>query len=126
MSSEEYGTHTRGEWDLLRLRGMTSQVALVVKSPPAKAGDLRDADSIPGSGRSPGGRHGNPFHYSCLRHPVDRGAWWATVYSSESVSHSVSVRLSVTPRTVAHQALLSMGFSRQEYWSGLPFPSPSP
>ena len=34
------------------------------------------------------------------------------------------VRLFVTPWTVAHQALLSMGFSRQEYWSGLPFPSP--
>ena len=34
------------------------------------------------------------------------------------------VRLCATPRTVAHQASLSMGFSRQEYWSGLPFPSP--
>ena len=34
------------------------------------------------------------------------------------------VRLFVTPQTVARQALLSMGFSRQEYWSGLPFPSP--
>ena len=34
------------------------------------------------------------------------------------------VRLFVTPWTVAHQAVLSMGFSRQEYWSGLPFPSP--
>ena len=110
---------------MLSIRGMTSQVALVAKSPPAKAGDLRDAGSIPGSGRCPGGGHGNPLHYSCLRHPVDRGAWWATAYSSESVSHSVSVRLFVTPQTRAHQALLSMGFSRQEYWSGLPFPSPS-
>ena len=34
------------------------------------------------------------------------------------------VRLFVTPWTVARQAPLSMGFSRQEYWSGLPFPSP--
>ena len=34
------------------------------------------------------------------------------------------VRLFATPWTVAHQAFLSMGFSRQEYWSGLPFPSP--
>ena len=34
------------------------------------------------------------------------------------------VRLFVTPRTIAHQAPPSMGFSRQEYWSGLPFPSP--
>ena len=42
----------------------------------------------------------------------------------ESVSHSVMSQLFVTPWTVAHQTLLSMGFSRQEYWSGLPFPSP--
>ena len=35
---------------------------------------------IPGSGRSPGGRHGNPLQYSCLENPVDRGAWRATVH----------------------------------------------
>ena len=35
--------------------------------------------SVPGSGRSPGGGHGNPLQYSCLEHPMDRGAWWATV-----------------------------------------------
>ena len=40
-----------------------SQVALVVKNPPAKAGDIRDAVSIPGSGRSLGGRHDNPLQY---------------------------------------------------------------
>ena len=40
------------------------------------------------------------------------------------VSHFSHVQLSVTPWTMAHQAPLSMGFSRQEYWSGLPFPSP--
>ena len=36
---------------------------------------------IPGSGRSPGGGHGNPFQYSCLENPIDRGAWQATVHS---------------------------------------------
>ena len=41
-----------------------------------------------------------------------------------NVSHFSCVQLFVTPRTVAYQAPLSMGFSRQEYWSGLPFPSP--
>ena len=43
------------------------------EEPPASAGD---AGSIPGSGRSPGGRHGNPLQYSCLENPTDRGAWW--------------------------------------------------
>ena len=56
------------------------QVVLVVKSMPANAGDFRDAGSIPGSGRSPGGGHGNPFQYSCLENPMDRGTWWATVH----------------------------------------------
>ena len=55
-------------------------VVLVVKKPPAKAGDVRDMGSIPASGRSPGGGHGNPLQYSCLENPVDRGAWRATVH----------------------------------------------
>ena len=57
-----------------------SQVALVVKNLPAKAGDIRDAGSIPGSGRSPGGEHGNPLQFSCLENPLERGAWWVTVH----------------------------------------------
>ena len=55
-------------------------MALVVKNPPASAGDIRDAGSIPGSGRSPGGGHGNPLQYACLKNPMNRGAWWATVH----------------------------------------------
>ena len=55
----------------------TSQVALVVKNPPANAGDV---GSIPGSGRSPGERSGNPVQYSRLENPMDSGAWGATVY----------------------------------------------
>ena len=57
-----------------------SQVALVVKNPPASAGDIRDAGLIPGSGRSPGGRHGNPLQDTCPENPIDRGAWQATVH----------------------------------------------
>ena len=49
----------------------------VIKNLPAQAGDV---GSIPGLERSPGGRHGNPFQYSCLENPKDRGAWWATVH----------------------------------------------
>ena len=57
-----------------------SQVVLVVKNLPVNAGDIREAGSIPGSGRFPGGRHGNPLRYSCLENPMDRGAWWAAVH----------------------------------------------
>ena len=57
------------------------QVVLVVKNPPADAGDVRDEGSIPGSGRSGGGGRGSPRQYSCLENPMDRGAWWATVHT---------------------------------------------
>ena len=50
-----------------------SQVVPVVKNLPANAGDIRDAGSIPGSGRSLGGGHSNPLQYSCLENPVDSG-----------------------------------------------------
>ena len=53
-------------------------MALVVKNPPANAGDIRDTGSTPVSERSPGGGHGNPLQYSCLEIPMDRGTWWAT------------------------------------------------
>ena len=52
----------------------------MVKNPPANAADIRDVGLIPGSGRSPGGGHGNPFQYSCLENPMDRGAWRAIVH----------------------------------------------
>ena len=57
-----------------------SQLTLVAKNPPAKAGDVRDAGSIPGLGRSPGEGNGYPLQYSCLENPMHRRAWWATVY----------------------------------------------
>ena len=47
----------------------------MVKNPPANAGDVRDVGTIPGSGRSPGGGHGNLLQYSCLENPMDIGAW---------------------------------------------------
>ena len=57
-----------------------SQVAVVVKNPPAILGDIRDVGLIPGSGGSPGEGHGNPLQYSCLENPMDRRAWWTTVH----------------------------------------------
>ena len=59
---------------------LASQVVLVVKSPPANAGDLRDMGSIPELGRCPGEGNGNPLQYSCLENSMDRAAWWATVH----------------------------------------------
>ena len=53
-----------------------SQVALVVKNPPANVGDIRDVGLIPGVGGSPGEGHGSPLQYSCLKNPMDRGTWW--------------------------------------------------
>ena len=58
----------------------------VIKNPPT---DARDTGSIPGSGRAPGEGNGNPLQYSCLRNPMDRGAWWAT-------AHGVSKELDTT------------------------------
>jgi len=48
------------------------------KAPAVNAGDLKDTGLISGWGRSPGGRHRNPFQYSCLENPMARGVWWAT------------------------------------------------
>ena len=59
---------------------LASQVALVVKNLPDSVGDVRDAGSIPESGRSPGGLNGNLLQCSLLGNPMDRGAWWATVH----------------------------------------------
>ena len=63
------------------------QMVLLVKNLPANAGDIRDAGSMPGSGRSPGVGNGNPLQYSCLENPVDRGTWRAIVHVSQRVGH---------------------------------------
>ena len=61
-------------------RTPASQVAPLVKNPPANAGDIRDLGSIPGLGGSPGRWHGNLLQYSCLENPLDRGAWQPAVH----------------------------------------------
>ena len=78
------------------MQGYLPQVELVVKNLPANAGDVRDARSIPGLGRSPGGWHGNPLQYPCLENPMDRGAWWAIIHG---------VAQSRTLSNVAHKAI---------------------
>ena len=85
------------------------KILQVVKNPPAKAGELRDAGLIPGSERSPGGEHGNPLQYSCLENPMDRGAWWATVHGVAKAKRWLST---------AHTVHLEQGQTR--------VPSPAP
>ena len=85
---------------------------------------LRDVDLTPGSGRSPGGEHGNLLKYSCLENPMDRGAWWAvrihraakswtqlkrqSTHTLRSVQKLSCVLFFPTPWNAAHQASLSI------------------
>ena len=66
-------------WEM-EIKTGASQVAQVVKNTPASPGNLREVDSIPGSGRSPGGENGNSLQFSCLENLMDRGAQWAIVH----------------------------------------------
>ena len=61
--------------------------ALLVKNPPANAGDARDMGWIPGSGRSPGVGNGHPLQYSCLENSMDIGVCQATVTDSDMTEH---------------------------------------
>ena len=65
---------------MVTIHRQPSQVAPVVKNPPANAGDSRDVGSIPESGEFPGVENGNLLQYSWLGNPMDRGAWWPTVH----------------------------------------------
>ena len=97
-----------------------------------------------GLGRSPGKGNGYPLQYFSLGNTMNRGAWWATIHGLQRFRQTEQLTLfqvsyfiygvaaaaaakslqSWPTLCTAHQAPLSLGFSRQEYWSGLPFPSP--
>ena len=72
----------------------------MVKNPPANAGDIRDADSIPGLGRSPGEGHDYPLQYSCLENSMGRGAWQVIVHGLAK-SQTQLKRLSMKARFLA-------------------------
>ena len=73
-----------------------SQVVLVVKNPPANAGDTRDTGMTPGSGTSPGEGNGNSLQYSCLENSMDRGDWQATVHGVTELDTTGRLALSLT------------------------------
>ena len=111
-------------------------MALVVKNPPASAGDIGDMGSVLRVRRSSGGGHKNPLQYPYLENPQGKRSLvgcspWRCKESDTTEQLSIAqctwvlscVQLFVAPWTVACQAPLSIGFSRQDYWSGLPYPS---
>ena len=93
---------------------------VVVKNPPANAGDVWDGGSISESGRSPGKGHGNLLWYSCLENPMVRGAWQAAVHRvakihdwRDSMPHARTHDILLTVYTIQiyiHRAV-SHGFS---------------
>ena len=66
-----------------------SQVVLIIKNPPANAGDIRDMGSTPGSRRFPGGGHGNQLQRSSLKNPMYREAWWPQSMGSQRIGHDL-------------------------------------
>ena len=76
-----------------------NQVALVIKYSPVNAGHVRDLGSIPGSGRSPGGAHGNPLQYSWLENSMDRGDWQATVHGATKSPEPLKTALTAHKQT---------------------------
>ena len=68
----------------------------VVKDPPAMQGCQRPRGSIPGLGKSPRGGNGNPFQYSCLGNPMERGAWQATVHGVAKETDTLATKTTTT------------------------------
>ena len=100
---ESKGDHSVWNPDLLQNRKSSDfPGGAVIKNPPAKAGDTREAGSIPGWGRSPGGGSGNPLQHSCLEHSMDRGAWRATVHGVSKELDRTSTCMCVHARTRTH------------------------
>ena len=78
MARGAWGVCPWGAARVMRCQGFSG--SLVNKGSACEVCSAADSGLIPGSGRSPGGGHGNPLQYSCLGNPVDRGAWWAAVH----------------------------------------------
>ena len=108
----------------------------MVKNLPANAGDSRDAGSIPGLGRSPGGGNGNLLQYSCLENSMDRGAWQAgnIVHRLQRVGHKLTSLLPTLspwiatcylPSLLATASPPNLSFSPSRYLPPLEIHQPS-
>ena len=75
-----------------------------------------DLGSIPGLGRSPGEGDGNPLQYSCLGHPMDRGAWQATVHRVTRVGHILVTKPPPPPRRWTQEDSLRVPEKLQGFW----------
>ena len=95
------------------IRG-ASQVAPVLKNPPANAGDTEDVGLIPGSIRSPRGVKGNSFQYSCLENPIDREAYRFTVHRFAELDMTEQLR---KPSHVIKEAVLTNCTTQLLSWS---------
>ena len=109
-----------------RREARKEMTAQPVKNPPASAGDPRVVSSIPGSGGSPGGGHGDPLQYPCLENPMDRGAWRATVCG---VGHDSMIKTEINklprraPRRRSSLPVLTLSLLIGQFPS-LPRPTP--
>ena len=94
-----------GDLDMGEPQPWASEAALVVKNPAANAGNIRDAGSVPGSGRFRGEGNSNPLQCSCLENPVGRGAWRAAILSRTRPNwlgtHTALEAQPLPPRTLA-------------------------
>ena len=94
MLREEVGSRVWVQWECGGELSITKSEdgtfglnLIVVTNLPANEGDVRDAHSIPGLGRSPGGGHGNPLQCSCLENPMDCSLPGSSVHGMQRVGH---------------------------------------
>ena len=88
----------------------------MVKNLSASAGDIRDMGSTHGSGRSAGEGNGNPFKYSCLENPVDKGTWRVTVHGVARVGHHLSTKQQHFKDLISKYSHLLRGLEQSRYY----------
>ena len=88
----------------------------MVKNLPADTGGIRDAGLIFGSGRSPGGKNGNPLQHSYLENSKHRGAWWATVHRVTKSQTQLSTHTIMKTKWTVHKYIVNEGMICAWIW----------